>query len=212
LGGRNNLISDWAINWHWFYRTTNRSQGLKFNFASEINTKLAPLLGFLPDRKTGAISRVFSRETCLAAFDLYRTRALSLPSGQTVAKMVAGSEARLLKPEQIACLLPATLKNVFSKETPLWFYLLAEAEIEENGRTLGEVGSRIVAETFVELIRLSSPSILRGNFQPEPDFFTGEREFGMRELLRFVAAKERELGGNDFDPLNPLGKEEACRG
>lgn len=37
--------------------------------------------------------------------------------------------------------------------TPLWFYVLKEAEVREGGRRLGEVGSRIVAETIIGQIR-----------------------------------------------------------
>jgi len=203
LDGKNNLVSDWLINWNWFYETSSKSEGLKFNFALEINTKIARLLGFLPDH-TGKPAKTFDRSTSLPALDLYRTRALGLPSGQMVAKIILGTEERILKPEQIATLLSANLKYVFSKETPLWFYLLAEAEIEEHGQTLGEVGSRIIAETFVELIKLSEPSIFKDGFQPNPDFYLGEKEFGMRQMLRFVAETE---SNQSFDQLNPLGKE-----
>ena len=37
----------------------------------------------------------------------------------------------------------------FLDATPLWFYVLKEAEVHANGNTLGEVGSRIVAETII---------------------------------------------------------------
>ena len=33
----------------------------------------------------------------------------------------------------------------------MWFYILKEAELRHHGRHLGEVGSRIVAETFIGL-------------------------------------------------------------
>jgi hypothetical protein len=211
LGGRNNLPSEWLINWNWFYPITGRTQPLRFNFASKINTKISSVLGRLPDN-SGQPAREFNRNTSLPALDLYRGRALGLPSGQMAAKTILGTEDRVLKPEQIINLLPTNLKYVFSKETPLWFYLLAEAEIEENGQTLGEVGSRIIAETFVELIKLSTPSILSGGFQPHSDFFEGEKEFGMRELLRFVALSEKDPNDLEFDPLNPLKNEDACKG
>ncbi len=199
LGGNDQLASEWAINWNLFYETPDSPFG-KFNVAEAINTKISGALGLLPDN-LGQFPTTFDRSTSLPALDLYRTRAFGLPTGQAVAKRILGTEERMLKPEQIADLLPANLKYTFSKETPLWFYLLAEAEIEEYGQNLGEVGSRIVAESIVTLIRLSDPSILENNFTPNPDFFPHEKEFGMAQLLKFV----RKMAGNqDFDELNPL--------
>jgi hypothetical protein len=203
-----NLPSEWLINWNWFYRTTSENQGQKFNFALEINTKIARQLGFLPAPGAGCNfpeMLIFKRESSLAAFDLYRTRALNLPTGQEVAKTILGAEERILKPEQIANLLPASLKYAFSKETPLWFYLLAEAEVEERGQNLGEVGSRIIAETFVELIKLSEFSIL-DDFQPIPDFSGDNGEFGMPQMLKFINDNKDE----DYDELNPLKDIDLC--
>jgi hypothetical protein len=34
---------------------------------------------------------------------------------------------------------------------PLWFYILKEAEVKHHGHHLGQVGSRIVAETLIGL-------------------------------------------------------------
>lgn len=200
LGNNNQLPGEWSINWNWFYETPDSPRG-KFNFAEAITTKISSALGLLPN-DSGAFPTTFDRSTSLPAKDLYRARALSLPNGQEVAKRIFGTDARILKPEQIAHLLPANLKYTFSKETPLWFYILAEAEIEEHGQTLGEVGSRIVAETIVTLIKLSNPSILKSNFNPNPDFFPHEKKFGMAQLLKFV----KTMAGNQgFDELNPIG-------
>jgi ribosomal protein L14 len=202
MEGKNQLPSDWLINWNLFYNIDN-SIGLKkqkFNFASEINTKIASLLGFLnPELIT------FKREFSLPALDLYRTRAMSLPTGQAVAEIILGTKERILKPEQLVNLLPENLKYKFSKETPLWFYLLAEAEIEEGGRRLGEVGSRIVAETFVALLKLSRPSILTEDFQPNPSLGAEGGEFGMPQMLKFIRDSNK-----GFDELNPI-REQAIK-
>jgi hypothetical protein len=39
-----------------------------------------------------------------------------------------------------------------SRSTPLWYYVLKEAEVKAGGLTLGPVGGRIVAEVLVGLI------------------------------------------------------------
>ncbi|HEY0459459.1 MAG TPA: peroxidase family protein [Pyrinomonadaceae bacterium] len=204
LGKRTKLLSDWLINWNWFYDVAGSVQNQKFNSALPIDTKFALLLGFLPDNQSITPGN-FRRESSLPAFDLYRTRAFGLPTGQEAAKIILGTEQRVLKPEQIANLLPSNLKYMFSKETPLFFYLLAEAEIEEHGQNLGEVGSRIIAETLIELIKLSEYSILADDFKPIPEFSNSKEEFGMAEMLKFIRTVE---GFQNFDPLNPLEDED----
>ena len=39
--------------------------------------------------------------------------------------------------------------NGFLQQTPLWYYVLKEAEVRANGNSLGELGSRIVCETII---------------------------------------------------------------
>lgn len=65
-------------------------------------------------------------------------------------------------------------------ETPLWFYILREAEVA--GGKLGPIGGRIVAETFHRVIEGSHDSILRDRaWQPEGGTHRGG--FGMADIL-----------------------------
>ena len=60
------------------------------------------------------------------------------------------------------------LKNSQSKffeRTPLWFYILAEAE-KAGGNSLGEVGSFLVASTFVGVLLADPDSALSRGFDP----------------------------------------------
>lgn len=52
--------------------------------------------------------------------------------------------------------------------TPLWYYVLKEAELLEQGLRLGPVGSLIVGEVFIGLLQLAPGSFLRDNpgFRP----------------------------------------------
>ena len=85
------------------------------------------------------------------------------------------------------------LAQGFDKKTPLWFYILKEAEVKQGGQRLGEVGSRLVVETFHGLVEGSdTPSSSRPSWKPtlpaqHADHFT------MNDLLLFV------------DDVNPLG-------
>jgi hypothetical protein len=40
----------------------------------------------------------------------------------------------------------------FLERTPLWYYVLKEAEVRANGNALGELGSRILCETIIGLL------------------------------------------------------------
>ena len=48
----------------------------------------------------------------------------------------------------------------FLQKTPLWYYVLKEAEVQAGGNSLGELGSRIVAETLIGHIRNDPGSYL----------------------------------------------------
>ena len=79
--------------------------------------------------------------------------------------------------------------------TPLWFYVLREAEF--NGGRLGPVGGRIVAEVFHRAIEGSRTSIVR---EPSwrPAFGPDSQTFRMTDLLLFAFEGKADL-------LNPLG-------
>lgn len=49
------------------------------------------------------------------------------------------------------------------QNTPLWIYVLKEAEVRANGNSLGELGSRIVVETQIGLLRNDPKSYLNVN-------------------------------------------------
>ena len=74
------------------------------------------------------------------------------------------------------------------KQTPLWYYILKEAQIKGNGEKLGPVGSTIVAEVFVGLVHGDHESYLwrKGvNWKPDlPSKVPGT--FNMTDLLRLV--------------------------
>ncbi|NGO54050.1 hypothetical protein [Allomesorhizobium camelthorni] len=56
--------------------------------------------------------------------------------------------------------------------TPLWFYVLKEAQVRNRGLKLGPLGGRIVMETLHAAVAEARPSILRppggGQWQPDP--------------------------------------------
>ena len=58
----------------------------------------------------------------------------------------------------------------YLEATPLWLYVLKEAEVRANGNSLGEVGSRIVCETIIGQIRNDTGSyqaVAPGTWSPD---------------------------------------------
>ena len=201
-GQTNKLPSDWLIDWNSFYNLTGwqnppdwRNPPDNFNFASKINTEISSGLGKAHIFEPPSVD--FKRGNSIPALDLYRTRFFNLPSGQMLAKEIVGEERQIGDSQKIANLLPedfngVQLKNVFKDNIPLWFYLLGEAQINEDGENLGEVGSRIVAETFVELLRKSEFSILDEPLLPNSEEFLGKPDgtFEMAEMLNYINSKD----------------------
>ena len=141
------------------------------NFARKLDTHLAPVLGNLPDKdgKVPGPNETEKRRN-LASLNLVRGSRFGLPSGQDVADAIVAAgdpRAKAMAPAQVLQGLPAETRRVlagleFHQKTPLWFYILKEAE-NVGGDTLGPVGSRIVLETFLALIRASVVSIFSGD-------------------------------------------------
>ena len=100
--------------------------------------------------------------------NLLRGYLLSIPTGQAIA------EAMRIEPmrhEELVDGLNAEQKCVmydsgFTARTPLWYYVLQEAKVQNDGNSLGYVGSKLVAETLVGLIKYDVNSYLNNMHDP----------------------------------------------
>jgi hypothetical protein len=52
------------------------------------------------------------------------------------------------------------IRASFVESTPLFYYILKEAELRDDGLRLGPLGGRIVAEVFIGLLQLDPDSYL----------------------------------------------------
>jgi len=145
--------------------------------SKKIDGRMVHPLIDLPDAIVGAV--INTDERSLACRDLQRGRALDLPSGQTVSRAM-GIEP--LSAEECNLPDPALLG-----ETPLWLYILKEAEIREGGERLGAVGGRIVAEVLIGLVEGDSDSYLNAAIGWRPTLPSAQPgDFTMADLLRFA--------------------------
>jgi hypothetical protein len=95
--------------------------------------------------------------------NLLRQLTWGLPSGQAIARAI---RAEPLARDDLAAI--GGVFPRFARHTPLWYYVLAEAQVAAGGLHLGPVGGRIVAETLIGLLRADPTSYLsaRPRFKP----------------------------------------------
>lgn len=135
----------------------------------KIDTKLSTILFKLMGTAQG-------EPNSLATRNLLRALTMQVPSGQNVAKAMKLPE---LQPKDLADLKPFHLQQ----RTPLWFYVLREADVMEGGNRLGPVGGRIVAEVIAGLILGDGQSYLRQDPDWQPTYGT-DGSFTTVDLLK----------------------------
>lgn len=125
-----------------------------------------------------------SNPASLAQRNLLRHLTFSLPSGQRVARAMQLPE---LSRGDLVDLKPHGLDD----RTPLWFYVLREAQVTQNGERLGPVGARLVTEVFLGLLQGDASSYLAQDPDWQPFLTTIDPsrqgdDFKMVDLLRFA--------------------------
>jgi hypothetical protein len=119
--------------------------------------------------------------------NLLRGLTWSLPSGQKVA------EAMHVEPLHAADL--AELQPYgFQTSTPLWYYVLKEAEVVADGLTLGPLGGRLVAEVLIGLLQTDPASYLVQKPGWTPIFVSAGGTFRMTDFLTFAGVDPASRG------------------
>jgi hypothetical protein len=203
LGGFPRLISSWIADFRRLYdfpgggHSTLGVPAEKFNQAMRIDTRIANPLQSLPGF-TGV-------EANLAFRNLTRANMVRLATGQQMVAFLRSKGVSITKLTRaqlrdgaggadLGRLTRAQRDRVLT-DTPLWFYILREAEL--NGGKLAGVGARIVAETFHRAIEGSEHSIVRdADFRPA--LGPNNTTFRMTDLLFFAFEGKKSL-------LAPLG-------
>jgi hypothetical protein len=206
LGGNQRLASSWIADFRRLYdfkkeagRDDLAAPAGAFNRAMRIDTTLTNTLKSLPgpDFKAG--------ERNLAFRNLARAKVVTLATGQQMATFLKNKGVNLTRLTQAqiregnngASLdeLTQQQRAAIVRNTPLWFYILREAELNQ-GRLKG-VGARIVAETFHRAMEGSRVSIVR-NAAWRPKLGPNDTTFRMVDLLLFAFQGKKNL-------LAPLG-------
>lgn len=168
-----------SIDWSNFFPI----KGSQPQLARRIDPRLA-----LPLKDLTSPSGKEADPKSLALRNLRRGKALRLPSGQSVARAMNLPDELVLKPDEVD--IPGDGTRELGEETPLWFYVLREAEVKAASRRLGPVGGRIVAEVLLGLVFADPYSYFRVKPRWTPWAGVGEeapgREFNMGHFLEFA--------------------------
>jgi hypothetical protein len=207
LGADTRLRANWTADFRRLYdfgqaqKPNLEVPANKFNRAMRIDTSIVDPLKHLPP----SILPPNDAERNLAFRNLERASMVRLASGQQMANFLKSKGVALTKLTNAQIRdgqggvkltgLTQSQRQAILQNTPLWFYLLRESEL--NGGRLKGVGARIVAETFHRAMQGSQFSIVRdSSFHPTlgPDNNT----FRMVDLLLFAFEGKTTL-------LAPLG-------
>ncbi len=203
LGGGQRLPSNWIADFRRLYDFGEAGRpGLvvpagEFNRAMRIDTRLTGSLANLPGFPTD--------EDNLASRNLTRAKMVTLATGQQMVTFLRSkgvtldklTNAQIRNGNSGAVLdgLTAQQRESLITNTPLWFYILREAELNQ-GKLQG-VGARIVAETFHRAMEGSNTSIVRDSSW-RPSLGPDDSTFRMVDLLLFAFEGKKSL-------LAPLG-------
>jgi hypothetical protein len=179
--GSPTLRADKIIEWEEFVRGGE-------NVSRRIDTRLVDPLRTLLDEAEQPVAC----ERRLATQDLKRGYMFRMPTGQSVARALnlpVLSADKIKAAAANAQQLNVLENSVFLERTPLWFYILAEASDPDGagGHRLGPVGSRIISEVLIGLVRMSKDSILSKSAPAwKPSLGSTNQKFDLPDFLRLA--------------------------
>lgn len=183
--GKGALAKELVVDWQHFLRS--QSQASDF-----IDTTLVSPLAKLPNASIHPFvnSPMPHEPHMLALRTLCRGARTGLPTGQQM-RMAVAPGAIIREPKEGDFPWKKLEDLGFENDTPLWYYTLLEAQINETGRRLGIVGSRIVAEVIEASLQHDPGSFFYRRDGVCPDkSWAGENGFNgkIRDLLDIAMA------------------------
>jgi LysM repeat protein len=188
MAGLTTLPENWIIEWENIIGDDIGHGGR----ARKVDTRLSAKIGDNPpqalfDLKSETGESLPDLAKVLSARNLLRGYMLRMPTGQAVASLLGIDPLNAAQLTQAVGTdqAQALEDGGFLDRTPLWFYVLAESA-HHGGQRLGPVGSTIIAEVLIGLVRRSEDSILRApGWTPSlPSVRPGH--FELADLLRFA--------------------------
>ena len=182
LRGRRPITKNRQVDWRYFFPLSTEQEP-RPQSSQCINTRIDMTLARIPPE---FLPNSDSKSDVLAVRDLNRSSTWGLPCGDKVAEAIAGpSEAKDPKHDD-GQEHPYPVRVIDSddmwppgsefegKRPPLWYYILREAELQERGERLGVVGSCLVAEVLIGILKWHPSKQLVGRVEPAQHGHHGE--------------------------------------
>jgi Animal haem peroxidase len=153
-----------------------------------IDTVLSTPLFALP---TSAIAHITGAPgpVALPQRTLLRHLTWSLPSGQAIARAM---RQPVLHRRDLSDF--ESFELGLDTSTPLWLYVLREAQLVNDGQYLGPVGGRIVAEVMLGLLRADPEAYLNIAPRWHPHLGATGSDYQIADFLRFAQVDPRSRG------------------
>jgi hypothetical protein len=187
------LPAEWVVSWERFFAIPPRTSLV--NRARKIDTQIANALHHLDEQTIKDVNLPLPSdhlEPKLAVRTLLRGFRVGLPSGEEVAAEILRrmpgikilTEDEIVNgPHEDVLTNP---KYGFRGNTPLWYYILKEAELAPGeGKHLGPIGSYIVADVILGVLAADADSYLSAPTW-EPTLGGGGKS--IRKILDFVTS------------------------
>lgn len=185
LLGRKPVKEKEVVQWHNFFWL---DPAKTVQLGRRIDTKIAAPFFHLPEHLIPGVP-----VRSLPLLTLLKGKLFGMPSGQAVAQRMGYTP---YTQQQLG------LEGTGLTESPLWYYILKEADLENRGERLGSVGGRIAAEVLIGLLQKDPNSFLTStpDWKPVlPSAIPGH--FSIEDLLRFAGVadnKEDQATGRDI--------------
>ncbi len=204
LRGRRKIPCAWGVEWKYFFpfdeaidadlpgaEGPEGRPGLPIRAPQpslRIDHEIVAALANLPGK-----SRDGNGPNSVIRLDLQIGQDIGLPSGQTIAAAITGNREHLFwgklqttATDNLKAGVDRLPQNLV-EDTPLFYYLLKEAEILEGGRCLGPVGRTIVAETLIGILLHNVGTILNTDpgWRPHAGAIPGQ-PYTMAHFLTFA--------------------------
>jgi hypothetical protein len=195
------IAPDRALDWSMFFATAaNSVQGML-----PLDTHISAPMGRIPgDNVEPAMN--------IALLNIMAGLNVGLPSGIELIESLLSENPAIanLDIEPLRDVANATFSDVagISIETlPLWLYILLEAQVQENGQTLGVLGSVLNAEVLRHSMASAQYSVYRNNAYNRDEVLARIGAFG--DKLDFsTAGNDRETGASIMASLIAISTEE----
>lgn len=185
--GFTSLPQDLVVDWRFLLEVDKNVTPVK---TKKFDLKFPEELIKMPDNIVGR--KAGDNERSLAFRNLLRGNAMSLPSGQDVAEALSAAgypvstDFEVLKLNEVIPQCKETHGLV--DKTPLFFYLMREAEILGKGHKMGPAGSAIILEVLLGGLKYCKTSFLKHkDWKPLTCIAgKGNSNFDLADIVRFV--------------------------